>query len=139
MAKRVYEVIEEAQKKRTKAGKIEVFRNNDSWALRDVLRGTFDTSIEWNLPPGEPPYEPAEAHNHPTELTRENTKFKYFIRGFRVSESMNTMRRESLYIGLLEGVHPEDAKLVIDMTNKTAPKYITRQIVEEAFPDLLKD
>ena len=139
MAKRVYEVIEEAQKKRTKAGKIDVFRNNDSWALRDVLRGTFDTSIEWNLPPGEPPYEPAEAHNHPTELTRENTKFKYCIRGFRVSESMSTIKRESLFIGLLEGVHPDDAKLVIDMTNKTAPKYITRQIVEEAFPDLLKD
>jgi hypothetical protein len=139
MSKRVYEVIEEAQKKRTKAGKIDVFRNNDSWALRDVLRGTFDTSIEWNLPPGEPPYEPAESHNHPTELTRENTKFKYFIRGFRVSESMSTIKRESLFIGLLEGVHPDDAKLVIDMTNKTAPKYITRQIVEEAFPDLLKD
>ena len=82
MAKRVYEVIEAAQKKRTKAGKIDVFRNNDSWALRDILRGTFDTSIEWNLPPGEPPYQAAEAHNHPTELTRENTKFKYFIRGF---------------------------------------------------------
>ena len=49
------------------------------------------------------------------------------------------MKRESLYIGLLEGVHPDDAKLVIDMTNKNAPKYITRNIVEEAFPDLLKD
>ena len=139
MAKRVYEVIEEAQKKRTKAGKIEVFQKNDSWALRDVLRGTFDTAIEWNIPPGEPPYQPSEAHNHPTELIREHTKFKYFIRGFKVSESLNTMKRESLYIGLLEGVHPEDAKLVIDMTNKNAPKYITRQIVEEAFPDLLKD
>ena len=52
---------------------------------------------------------------------------------------MNTMKRESLYIGLLEGIHPNDAKLVIDMTNKTSPKYITRNIVEEAFPDLLRD
>lgn len=137
--KYIYEVIEEAQKKRTKAGKIEVFQNNDSWALRDVLRGTFDTSIEWNLPPGAPPYQASEGHNHPTDLTRENVKFKYFIRGFKASESLSTVRRESMFIGLLEAVHPEDAKLVIDMVNKTPPKHITRPIVEEAFPDLLRD
>jgi len=139
MAKYIYEVIEEAQKKRTKAGKIEVFQNNDSWALRDVLRGTFDTSIEWNLPPGAPPYQASEGHNHPTDLTRENVKFKYFIRGFKASEGLSTVRRESMFIGLLEAVHPEDAKLVIDMVNKTPPKNITRPIVEEAFPDLLRD
>ena len=52
---------------------------------------------------------------------------------------MNTMKRERMYLGMLEGIHPKDAELIVNMTNKSAPKYITRNIVEEAFPDLLKD
>ena len=137
--KYIYEVLQEASKKRHKADKIKVLVDNDSWALRDVLRGTFDTSLEWNLPPGAPPYQASEAHNHPTDLKRENVKFKYFIRGFKASENLSTVRRESMFIGLLEAVHPDDAKVVIDMINKTPPKHITRPMVEEAFPDLLKD
>ena len=42
-------------------------------------------------------------------------------------------------MGLIEGVHPQDAQLVINMINKRAPKGITREIVEAAFPGLLQD
>ena len=47
--------------------------------------------------------------------------------------------RESIFIGILEGVHPEDAKLVISMINKEKIKGLSRPVIEEAFPNLLKD
>ena len=52
---------------------------------------------------------------------------------------MQKYRREQIFIGILEGVHPEDAKLVISMINKQNIKGLTRPVVEEAFPGLLQD
>ena len=49
------------------------------------------------------------------------------------------MKREQIFIGILEGVHPEDAKLVIGMINKDKIPGISRPVVEEAFPKLLQD
>ena len=52
---------------------------------------------------------------------------------------MPPVKRESIFIGILEGVHPEDAKLVISMINKEKIKGLSRPVIEEAFPNLLKD
>lgn len=134
----LFEVLQEAQKKRTKAEKIQVLKENESWALKDVLRGTFDSTVKWLLPEGEPPYTASEEHNHPSNLLRENTKFAYFVKGGK-GDKLLKAKREKIFLAMLEGIHPEDAKVVIDMINKKPPKYITRPIVQEAFPGLLKD
>jgi len=45
-----------------------------------------------------------------------------------------------LFIEILEAIHPEDAKLVVAMiAKKKTVKTLTRPIVNEAFPGLLKD
>ena len=56
----VFEVLDEVNIKKTKAEKIQVLKDNDCWALRDIIRGSMDKSIEWDLPPGSPPFRPAE-------------------------------------------------------------------------------
>jgi hypothetical protein len=139
MPKYVFEVLQEVAKQRLKEDKIRILRQNESWALKDVLRGTFDSKVVWNLPEGTPPYTPTEAHNHPANLLRENKKFKYFVKGIKEGDALPKFKREKLFLGMLEGVHPEDAKVLIEMINKRPPKYITRPIVEEAFPGLLRD
>jgi len=136
MAKYVFEVLQEANKKRHKADKVKVLRENDSQALRDVIFGSMDERLKWNLPEGEPPYTPAEPHNHPTNLLRERTQFMYFAKGGK-GDKMQKVKREKIFIGLLEGIHPEDAKVVIDMVNKKTPQGLSRPIVQEAFPGLL--
>ncbi len=98
----------------------------------------MDSKVEWNLPEGSPPYQASAAHNHPTNLLRENSKFKYFVKG-GPGDKMPKYKREQIFIGMLEGVHPEDAKLVVSMINKKKLTGITRPVVEEAFPGLLKD
>ena len=53
--------------------------------------------------------------------------------------SMPKFKRERLFIGMLEGIHPKDAELVVGMINKKPPKGVTRKLVEETFPGLLQD
>ena len=106
--------------------------------LKDIIRGSMDSTVEWNLPGGDPPYRECEPHNAPTNLLRENKQFKYFVKG-GPGDKMNAPKRENIFIGLIEGIDPLDAKLVVDMINKRIPKGITREIVQEAFPGLLKD
>ena len=132
----VYEVIEKAGKERKKADKIKILQDNESWALKDILKGSMDERIKWNLPTGSPPYTPNRPESAPANLLRENTKFKYFVQG-GPGDKMQKVKRESIFLGLIEGIHPEDAKLVINMINKQKPYGLTRPIVQEAFPGLL--
>ena len=138
MKQYVFEVLEEVTKARTRDEKVRVLKENESWALKDVIRGSLDSTIIWNLPEGAPPYNASAAHNHPTNLYRENKKFRYFAKG-GLGAKMPPGKRESIFIGILEGVHPEDAKLVISMINKEKIKGLSRPVIEEAFPNLLKD
>lgn len=139
MALLVHEVIDKASKARSKDDKVKVLRDNESWALKDILRGTFEATLEWNLPGGEPPWTPSDSHNAPSNLLKEHKQFVYFVKGLRESNRLHAAKRESIFIGLIEGIDPNDARLVIDMINKTKPKGISRPVVEEAFPGLLKD
>lgn len=138
MAKYVFEVLSDVAKAKTKADKVNVLKQNESWALKDIIRGSMDSKVKWNLPEGEPPYTASEPHNHPTNLLRENTKFSYFAMGGKGDQLLKA-KREKIFIGMLEGIHPEDAKLVIQMINKKTPKGLTRPVVQEAFPGLLRD
>lgn len=135
----VNEVIEQVRKARTKDKKVALLRKHESWALKDILRGTFDSTIAWNLPGGEPPFTPNDNHSAPSNLHKEHKKFEYFVKGLRESEKLTPVKRESIFIGLIEGIDPEDAKLVIAMINKDKPNGITRPVIEEAFPGLLLD
>jgi len=135
--KYIFEIFEEVSKKSKKDEKIQVLKNNESWALKDVLRGIFDSRVQWALPKGEVPYSPSEPHNHPSQLLRENKKFQYFVKGISACDNLPTIKREKLFLGMIESIHPEDAKIVVDMINKKAPKGLTQKVVEDAFPGLL--
>ena len=132
----VYEVIEKAGSAKKKADKINILKKNDTWALKDILRGTFDSKVVWDLPEGTPPYKPSEPQSAPSNLLRRNTQFRYFAKG---GIHVNSIKRESMFIGLIESIHPKDAELVIAMINKQKPTGISRAVVEEAFPGLLLD
>ena len=135
MAKLPHLVMEDFTKAKSKAEKIAVLRSNESWALKDILKGSLDPKVKWHLPEGAPPYQPS-SHSEPmASIFRENTKFRYFVKNNGVDISQ--MKREQIFIGVLEAVHPKDAELVISMINKKSPvKGLTYKIAQEAFPDL---
>lgn len=134
----VYEILEKFEKEKSRKGKISILRENNIMPLRDVLQGIFDKNIVWNLPGGNPPYTPNRAESTPSTLLKQHMKFKYFVKGLVESDNLKTLKRESMFISMLESVHPEDAKILVSMINKNPPvKGLTKKLVEEAFPDLI--
>jgi len=132
----IYEILEAAGKARSKAEKIKILKDHDSWALRDVLRASYDLKVEFLIPDGEPPYTPNKPESIPSNLLRKNVDFKYIVKG-GIREDMPSFKREKIYIGLLESIHPKDAKVVINMVNRKKPgNGITEKVVKEAFPNL---
>ena len=138
MTLQVYEVFEKFSKAKNKAEKVKVLKENDHWAVRDVIRGGMDPSIEFLLPKGRPPYKANREESVPGTLLRENQKFKYIIKGL-AGDSISGLKRESIFIGILEAVHPQDAEHVLLMIEKKPPvKGMTKKIVEEAYPGLIR-
>lgn len=135
--KLVHEILDEVAKAKAKKDKVSILKENESWALKDIIRGSMDPNVKWNLPPGAPPYTASEGHNSPSNLQRENTKFAYFVKGGK-GDQLPAYKRENIFIGMLEGINPKDAELVIGMINKETPKGLTKAVVEEAFPGLLR-
>jgi len=133
-----FEILEKVATAKTKADKIKLLQAQaDNWALKDILRGTFDDVVQWLLPKGSVPYEPADARSHPSNWTQHNKKLAYFIKG-GPGEKMNTIKREKMFLDILETVHPRDAELLAGMINKKLPiKGVTKKLVQEAFPDLI--
>lgn len=134
----VHEVLEKVEKAKTKTAKVKVLKEHESWALKDIIRGSMDSRVKWLLPEGTPPYTPSKAESAPTNLLKENKKFAFFVQGPPQSR-IPGYKREQIFIALIEGIHPKDAEVVIDMINKKTPTGLTRPIVKEAFPGLLSD
>ena len=133
----VYEVFELFEKAKTRAEKIDVLKKHETWALKDVLKGALDPKIEWLLPKGEVPYTACEEHNAPSSLLRKNQDFRYVVKGGG-GEKMPSFKREKIFLGIVESIHPKDAELVCAMINKKLPvKGLTVKLVQEAFPGLL--
>lgn len=136
----VFEVLTKVSESKTRKDKIETLQKYSMGSLKDVLRGIFDDRVQWNLPGGEPPYEPAPVESHPTTLRKAHLQFRYLVKGIKESERLIKPKREAIFINMLESVHPEDAKLLVSMINKKNPvKGLTKKIVQEAFPGLIPD
>ena len=60
----------------------------------------------------------------------------HFIKGG--NDSLSKTRRETMFIQMLEGLHPEEADLICIIKDKgLSNKYkISKQAVEKAFPDI---
>lgn len=145
----VYQVLEKAAEAKTKEEKVIILRQNNSLALRSILKGGMDSTVEFILPEGAPPYnsEEAEKWGYTTSsIQRAVKKFKYFVKG-GPGEKLPSIKREKMFVDTIESLHPKEAELLILMKDKgfihktgTAHfKGITRKLVLEAFPNLLAD
>jgi len=134
----VFEIFEKFELEKSRPKRIEILKRNNIPALRDILRGMFDDTLEFNLPEGKPPYTPNRPESIPSTLLRKHKDFGYFVKG-GPADSWPTYKRENSFIGLLESVHPDDALWVLAMVNKKSPiKGLTKKLVQEAFPNLIK-
>ncbi len=160
----VYEVLELASKQRSKANKIKVLKTYEHISLKSIFIWNFDESVVSLLPPGEVPYGDAEDQSvysgslseniakearggesatgqdmdgrGKTSLRREYQNLYHFVKGG--NNNINSIRREMMFINLLQGLHPKEAEvLILTKDKKLTDKYkISFEIVQEAYPDI---
>ena len=134
----LHEILELASKQRSAAKKAEILQEYRNDALTAILIWNFDDSIISVLPPGEVPYKGNEVPvgtDH-TSLRREWKHLYNFVKGG--NDSLNGLRRETMFIQMLEGLHPEEAKILcLTKDKQLQTKYkITQANVAQAFPDI---
>lgn len=134
----ISEIIEKTNTFKTKQEKLEWLRKHNSLALRNILVLTYDKSKKLLLPDTEPPYKPSEAHENHGMLFNQSRKLKYFVEGFS-PEGVNQIKREQIFIEMLESVHKNDAKILIQMIQRKPFKGITKELINEAFGEIIKD
>lgn len=133
----ISEVIKKASNAKTKTEKIKILQENNSQALRSLLKWNFDPNITSDLPEGDVPYNKNDAPigTEHTILEREARGLWRFIKG---ANTLSRMKREQLFIQLLEGLHETEAEIVCLVKDKELQsKYrITHAVVKEAFPEI---
>lgn len=135
----ISEVLQKVSNAKTKAEKIKILQDNNTQTLRSILIWNFDETVETLLPEGEVPYTPNEAPagTEHTLLEQESKRFYYFVANGRTTISQ--MKREQMFIQMLEGLHKSEAEvLVLVKDKKLGKRYkITKACVEEAFPQIV--
>ena len=162
----VYEVFDACSKQRTKAKKVEVLKRYAHDSVMAVLIWNFDESIVSLLPEGEVPYGNTREDNSVTgslsdkindavnmmresgssslgsqdqgkaSIRAEYTKFYNFLKGG--NDGLSSLRRETMFINILEGLHPLEAEILVLVKDKRlTDKYkITKEVVSLAYPQI---
>jgi len=160
----VFEVLELVSKQKTHAKKVEVLKTYEHDSLKAIFIWNFDETVISLLPEGPVPYADAKDQNvysgnlsdnlmkeasggesatHQdlggggrTSLRREYKNLYHYVKGG--NNNLSTIRRETMFINLLQGLHPKEAEVLIltkdkNLTNKYNIKFET---VKEAYPDI---
>lgn len=131
------EILKNASELEKKQDRIDYLMRNNSPALQALLKYAYDDKVKFLLPEGEPPYKPNELPDQEGILYSELRRLYLFIEGG--NDNLKPVRREYLFVQLLETVNKEDAKLLIAVKDKKIPyKGITKKFVQELFPGLLE-
>ena len=134
----VSEVLQRVSNAKNRDEKITILRHYDSPALRAVLIWNFDERVKSDLPSGEVPYTPNDAPigTEHSKLLHEWKKFNHFVKG--VTQTTR-MKKEMMFVQLLEALHSSEAELLCYTKDKVLHKKfkITKAVVKDAFPQIV--
>ena len=134
----IHEVLEIACKQRSKAKKVEILQEYRDDSITAVLIWNFDDTVESAIPAGQVPYKENEVPvgtDH-TSLRREWRQLFHFVKGG--NSTLSSLRRETMFIQMLEGLHPKEAEIICLVKDKklTDVYKLTYDVVKEAYPDI---
>ena len=116
MTKFLTEILEEVDKD---PALIEKYKGN--YGLKYLFEYAFDPAKKFLLPEGDPPFkpDPAPLGMSPGNLLMEMKKLYVFT---AEKPDLNPVRREALFIQLLENIHPTEAKLMLAVKDQNLGK-----------------
>ena len=131
--------ISKAKTRKDKKALLEQYKTNN--ILRFVLQGTFDPSIEWNVPKKIPPYKKDDAPIGLSEISLFTVmpKCSIFVKGHPKNNGLKEKRIKEMLIQILESMHPDESAVFTQMIKKKLKcKGLTEKLVLEVFPDLYR-
>ena len=141
----VHELLEAVDSERVKARKLDLLRTHGEDSFKMTMIWNFDESVISMLPEGNVPYQPVESDVQaniekglPQRTTIRNSakNFYRFVKGG--DDAMNKIKREGLFINILETLPPPEAEILVLVKDKALnTKYnITKELVAEAYPEI---
>ena len=161
-----FEVLSLVSKQRSNAKKVELLKKYEDPSLKAIFIWNFDETVVSLLPEGEVPYASTKEQNSfsgtltgkisdavgkmgemgsnslgsqdqgRSSIRKEFKMFYNFIKSG--NDGLSSLRRETMFINILQGLHPLEAEIVcLIKDKKLETKYkITKEIVSEAYPDI---
>jgi hypothetical protein len=162
-----FEVLNLVSKQKTNAKKVEVLKKYGDPSLKAIFIWNFDESLTSSLPEGIVPYSSVGEQGSFSgtlsekiedavgkmgeigsnslgsqdqgfsSIRKEYTKFYNFIKGG--NDGLSSLRRETMFINVLQGLHPLEAEILcLVKDKKLETKYkITKEIVSQAYPEIV--
>jgi hypothetical protein len=138
MARSIPLIFEDVAAANSIKARKEILLENESKPLKEILKYAFHPDIKFALPPGKPPYKTIgspEEYN-PTYLYPNIRKFYLYIEGGH--DGLTQLRREQLFVQMLESLHPKEAEVVIQIKDKKLNyRGLTYKLVKTTFPEIL--
>ena len=138
MARSIPLIFEDVAAANSIKARKKVLLENESEPLKEILKYAFHPDIKFALPPGKPPYKTIgspEEYN-PTYLYPNIRKFYLYIEGGH--DGLTQLRREQLFVQMLESLHPKEAEVVIQIKDKKLNyRGLTYALVKTTFPEIL--
>jgi len=163
----VFEVFDIASKQRSNAKKVEALQKFAHPCIKALLIWNFDETVVSALPPGDVPYAAVDEMDSfkgtlsekiadavgkmgemgskslgsqdqgRSSIRKEYQKFYNFVKGG--NNGLSSLRRETMFINVLQGLHPLEAEIICLVKDKRLEeKYkISKENVSEAFPDII--
>lgn len=135
MRKSIAEILKEAGEAKSNKDKVAVLKTNASQPLGVILKNTYDERVEFLVPDSEPPYKASDSFEGQGMLYSEARRLRIFVKGGGY-DNLNQLRREQLFIELLESIDRDDSRVLVEMIVNRKFKGIPKKVVEEAFPEL---
>ena len=132
------EILQKVSSAKTKKEKVDLLQEYNQDALRAILIINFDETLKFLLPDGEVPFNANDAPAG-TDHTRIDHEYRGLYRYFKGGDSsIKSMKREQLFVQLLEGLYKDEAEMLVLACNKDLQsKYrVTKAVVQEAFPSI---
>lgn len=133
------EILKLAGEQPTAEERRQVLYKHNSPALQALLKYALDPKVKFLLPEGTPPYKASDSIESHGMLYTNLRKMYLFIEGGR-EHPLSQVKREQLFIELLESLDKDDAALVCAVKDKYIPYTgINKKFVRKTFPGLLND
>ena len=133
----VSEILDKFEVAKTREEKIAVLKNNVTDPLLVLLRLNYDHMLKMDLPEGEPPFRKDTDKPIGYNESSLQLELRRFYVWLEPSTNLPKLKKESLFVSLLEGIHWTEAEalcLAKDRKLHTKYKSLKEDMVREAFP-----